>query len=294
MADAPKCKQFLIGLPGAGKTTYLAALWHVVSSSEITGSMQLVRMHGDQAHLNHISQLWADTQELLRTTVAAEQYTSMILTDPMKGDSTEIVFPDLSGESFRSQWTDRQISAEQAELLQQAAGGLFLVHPETISEPHLITNIAPIVEGLRPSPDSVGAPPSSRGEADTGCLTTPEWDPEDAPTQTQLVDLLQFVASLNTKRPIRIAVIISAWDLVKERESPEKWLRKRLPLLWQYLASNTESFAAAFYGVSAQGGSLAEAGELQKKQHPSDRIRVVENDLSESHDITLPVKWVMG
>jgi GTPase SAR1 family protein len=91
-----QCKQFLVGLPASGKTTYLAALWHVARSDDVEGAMRLVRMHGEQGYLNKITNLWADAKQLPRTQVGSEQYVSMILGDP-KGDSeTELVFPDLS------------------------------------------------------------------------------------------------------------------------------------------------------------------------------------------------------
>lgn len=76
--------------------------------------------------------------------------------------------------------------------------------------------------------------------------------------------------------------------------TPEEWCRRLLPLLNQYLAANDDRFATAFFGVSAQGGDYSNAAELRKAHHrASDRIRVVSGD-EISHDITVPVRWVIG
>ena len=62
-------KQFMIGLPGAGKTTFLAALWHVIESSEIEGQLVLAKLvDGDNTYLNNIRDSWADAKALERQT----------------------------------------------------------------------------------------------------------------------------------------------------------------------------------------------------------------------------------
>jgi stage III sporulation protein SpoIIIAA len=53
--------QLIIGLPETGKTTFLAALWHVVTSEEVNESLRLERLHGDSKYLNEISAKWAST-----------------------------------------------------------------------------------------------------------------------------------------------------------------------------------------------------------------------------------------
>jgi hypothetical protein len=139
------------------------------------------------------------------------------------------------------------------------------------------------------SPDAAYAPESS------------DWDPRDAPTQVKLVDLLQFLdARLSSPRPLGLAVIVSAWDLVEDTSvleiSPKCWMAKRMPLLNQFLHANTDIFNIQVYGVSAQGGTLDEeesAEELAKVMPPSHRIRVRKDEEDLDHDITEPVKWLM-
>ena len=122
------------------------------------------------------------------------------------------------------------------------------------------------------------------------------WDPDKTPTQVQLVDLLQFhILRVNVRSPFRIAVIVSAWDLVcGENMSPEEWFAARLPLLDQYLKANHEMCAVRIYGVSAQGGDVEKDAEsLQDEYNPSKRIIVVGKGCN-ANDLTAPIRWLMN
>src|SRR5690606_16707011 len=97
-------------------------------------------------------------------------------------------------------------------------------------------------------------------------------------------------------RARRIAVVISAWDLVKESyRIPTDWLKRRLPLLHQFLLANRDRLPFKIFGISAQGAELSEDNsELQRHCRQSERIEVVSDVENEygKHDITAPVKWV--
>jgi hypothetical protein len=84
-----------------------------------------------------------------------------------------------------------------------------------------------------------------------------EWSYDFAPTQIKLVELLQFVLSIRkTATPVPIAVVVSAWDLIKGPTLPISWIESHLPLLSQFLTSNADAIPSRVYGVSALGGDL--------------------------------------
>lgn len=288
---------FLIGLPGAGKTTFLAAFYHVLESADFASALKLERLHGDHKHLDEIRGLWADAQPLDRTKVPDERTVSMLIRDG-SGFVAEVVLPDLSGESCELQWTDRTMSTELSDLLKQSAGGLLLIHPGTVAEETLIQDVDGIVQRLAANRAFAGeVQPLAPCEAPTlepiG-ETTDEWSPEKSPTAVKLVELLQFLARVSPRRPIALSVVVSAWDRAGTTSLPSQWIAERLPLLSQYLAANMEVFSTRCYGVSAQGGDLSEAPVLRKMSQPAERIRVVDDLLHETHDITLPVRWALG
>ncbi len=276
-------KVLLIGLPQTGKTTFLAALWHVVDSDEVPNSMRLTKQHGDREYLNRIREMWLSCQELPRTQIGAEENVSMYLSEPGQEDVIELAVPDLSGESFESQWLTRQWTSDYLAVLTDAVGALLFIHPSEIVEPIRIDEANHVMEGLG----------VEQGNEEKKSTETP-WDPAEAPTQVKLIELLQFIALGIEGRPLefRLSVLVSAWDLISDTTSPEEWVKSILPMLHQFLGANSQVFPHRYFGISAQGGVLANDKEqLALLERPSERILVV-GDGSQGHDISDPIRWL--
>ena len=125
------------------------------------------------------------------------------------------------------------------------------------------------------------------------------WDPRKASQQVQLVNVLQFIAvSGEISRPLKAAVLISAWDTVekpanRQPKNPDLFLNREWALLDQYLRANRDTFVTSIYGVSALGGNEEELrGELGKLP-PPDRVKLVEGTES-SKDLTRPLRWLLA
>jgi hypothetical protein len=288
----PACKQLVLGLPGSGKTTFLAALWYLVVWGEVATALRLDRLHGNREHLNRIANDWLSCRPVERTPVGAETIVSMQLVTTDRGDDgpggaagAEVFFPDMSGELFNLQWKERRCSREYYRLVREASGVLLFVHPNTVIEPVRIDEVAGIVEELT----------AGQGPGPVDDAPPRPWDPDRAPTQVKLVELLQFLVREPFALPrARVAVIVSAWDLVGDDAAPTGWLAARLPLLDQYLRGNEERFSVRVYGVSAQGGDLGRDTErLLRETAPARRIGVVGEE-NRPHDLTAPVRWLMG
>jgi len=287
-----------IGLPEAGKTTFLAALWHVTEREEVPSSLRLEKISDNAKHLNSIKNDWLSFTKVVRTVPGQEQSATLWLRDEV-GTIGEVVFPDLSGESFQGAWEERHWTNEYDQLVASAEALLLFVHPGTLKEPYTIAEMQRIAEAAFPEV-AVEAPVEGAEHDDKETLgKTEEWDPEKSPTQVQLVELLQFVDERGkSKRPIRLAVIVSAWDLVKNDYPGETgartWLEKRTSYLDQYLKTNFEQFTVRVYGVSAQGGDLKTDRDLLLNfNHASDRI-LIEGPDCRPHDISEPVRWCLG
>ncbi len=283
---ASPSKQLLIGLPGTGKTTFLAALWHLVESCEVPTNLKLERLEGNREHLNRICEDWLQFRPMGRTAITPETLVSMRLVEQGGGESTEVFFPDISGELFNLQWKERRCSPAFFALARESAGVLLFVHPDTVRDPIRVDEVIPIVQDLQ------GGRP---GGTDASEPTVP-WDPDLAATQVKTVELLQLlVRAPFERRRLRLALVVSAWDLVTEqRISPAAWVGSRLPLLDQYLRANGDVYETRVFGVSAQGGDLSRDKErLQRQALPSGRIMVADGQTI-SHDLTLTVQWTMG
>ena len=271
----------IMGLPSAGKTTFLAALWYFINNGKNV-SLKNDKYINDQAYLADISNKWADVNALDRTQRSSEKLKLSLQLKTSTGSMVTIDFPDLSGESFQNQWGDREISKEHAEIQKQATGAILFIHPGKIIEDDLLSSLdQSLLSDQTGTVDNVN--------------DINKWDYKNAPTQVQLVELLQFLSYLRDLRPLHLVLIISAWDLIQNSEKkPNEWIRERLPLLWQYVESNKELFNVTCYGISAQGGNLDAVDALLDIEDPCDRVLVVDQEGNHSNDITLPINWILN
>ena len=278
----------IIGLPESGKTTFLGALWHLVTAREIETVLRFHNLRsGNVAHLNAIATRWREARVQERTAVGGNKLVSINLLD-QSGLAVRVTFPDIAGEAYRRMWEERTCDLVVADVL-RADGVLLLIHADTIRTPRWVVDDVELSRKL--------SLPVPQGEE------TP-WHPRLAPTQVQIVALLQLLREPPLDvGPRRVAIMLSAWDLVAEEElNPQAFLTARLPLLGQYLRGKADGWDWRIYGLSAQGGAYdsteedvsptAEAEALRNLDQPSARIRLVRGD-AEIRDLTEPLAWLM-
>lgn len=282
----------VVGLPSSGKTTFLAALWHLIFSREIPTQLSLESIaRGNHSHLNAITDRWLRAQEQERTLTDGNAVVSLNLLDAAR-QPVEIIFPDVAGETFSRMWEQRECAPEIAEMLQHGNVLLF-INARRIETPRWVLDATTEAEAL--------------GEAGTPDEDSPiAWSPALAPTQVQLVSLLSSLAEPPLfNGPRRLCVMLSAWDKAKgERLSPNEFVAKKLPLLHQFLLTNRAMWDWRIFGVSAQGGDYdsmkngsapkQEAEHLRSVDVPANRILLTEDGTSESHDLTAPLTWLMS
>jgi Double-GTPase 1 len=278
----------IIGLPASGKTTLLAAIWHMVREPGAVTSLKFDRLsQGNYEHINGLAKRWRAGKKQQRTQTSGVKVVSMKLKNAA-GRSFEVSFPDMPGEDFSGMWEKRELDESMSGTLLAPAIAL-VVNGDTIKFP------AWIVENLR----IANAAGLQQEQADVV-----NWSPDLAPTQVQVVALLQFLMSGKLDVGARrLAVLISAWDEVEgDGMEPAQVLSVKLPLLDQYLRSGRDPWTWRVWGLSAQGGvyedpekneHLAVTEALREFERPSDRIRVVDGPTASS-DITLPLEWLIG
>lgn len=278
----------VIGLPESGKTTFLAALWHLVTARELDTLLRFDTLRlGDAAHLNAIAARWRDAKVQDRTALGGNRMVSMNLKDATETPVC-VTFPDVAGEAYWRMLEERECEPKIAEVV-KAGNILLFIHSDTIRPPKWVVDEVALSK-------AVGLP------IEEGKVVP--WHPRLAPTQVQLVDLLQLLrlAPLDVGQR-RLAIMLSAWDKAAgEGLSPQAYLETKLPLLAQYLHCGADGWTWRAYGVSAQGGDYdpmdpraahkPEAEVLRKLDRPSDRIRLV-TGVADTHDLTEPLVWLM-
>ncbi|SDM48100.1 hypothetical protein SAMN05216360_102216 [Methylobacterium phyllostachyos] len=284
----PESAVTIIGLPGSGKTTYLAALWAILNERPRDAALRFRELGaGDRSYLTEIARRWRSAHEQERTLPGIR-----VVTLHMSGPADEpvsVTFPDLAGETFVRMWVDRTCSKDVYGHL-ASSGLLLFVNADKIAQVAYIRDAANLARLV--------------GET----LTAGEpvaWDAETAPTQVQLVGLLDALRSQPfEEKHRRVAIVVSAWDRAEEEgTSPEEFLAGRMPLLAQYMRQNLAGWDWRVYGVSAQGGEFDPADDrkprapnvdrLRELSTLAERIKVVGSD-GQSNDLTEPLAWVLG
>jgi hypothetical protein len=134
--------------------------------------------------------------------------------------------------------------------------------------------------------------------ATEGALGDGLWDPQRAPCGAVLVDLLINIDDHldQQRKPIRVAIIVSAWDTMEGMGlTPEDWFARSVALLDQFVRANPESFEVAVYGISAQGGDIADPtirAKLLRLRNPMERVRLTRGHVVD-HDLTSPIVWLL-
>lgn len=275
------------GLPESGKTTYLAALWHLVTARDVPVGLMLDRLDTDASHLNALASRWRQARVQQRTVPGGEKLVSMRLRTA-QGSAVRLTFPDISGEAYSRMWEERDCDKRVADIA-RAGNVLLFIHSDTIRAAQWVLDVAALARRL-------GLPAEEGEEV--------PWHPRLAPTQVQLIDLLQLlrVPPLDVGAR-RLAIVLSAWDkALPEGRTPTEFLAERLPLLHQYLRNGSDAWVWHVWGVSAQGGDYDPADETVPSSPGAQAICaldsasariIVARDGARSHDLTEPLQWLM-
>lgn len=277
---------FFVGLPGSGKTTFLAALWHVLEDRSSTTSLRIRELSADRTYLHQIADDWRACSVVQRTKLDPEQRVTLHL-EGAGGNTFDLIVPDLSGEAFEKQLVDRKMSVSHDALVQQAAGLVLFVHPH-LKEGTELSYSRQLQATIESGVQEVVS-------HDRGSIAEP-WNVELLPTQVALIELLQFVVE-RSSRKVRIAVVLSAWDLVNNGDTiaPRDFMNREMPLLNQFLNANDDLMEHEVFGVSAQGGDISVETKRMALLELDDALKRIlvqfGNDITQ--DITKPIAWIL-
>ena len=267
-----------MGLTGAGKTTFLAALWHSINNNSFETKLKLAKIDNGQ-YLAQLSKKWVDASPLERTMPSNEQKDICVKLKTSSERTFDLFFPDLSGETFQKQYEQRAISEELVEYIQEADAILFFIHVDKVKPLGLISEHLTDAQG-----DGIEQ------------KTTRDPKKHD-PIQVQTIELLQFIIALRKEKLTNISFVFSAWDLVKQFDSdmtPEDFLFTNMNMLWQFCYSNSDLLRYNIWGISAQGADYDHKEALLEKSSPIERIIVEDSVGNIGGDITLPLYMLMG
>lgn len=296
-------KILVSGLPGTGKTTFIAALWCYVKSAATDKSLTVNSLAGvEHEYLNSIANDWME-YKIPGRSLQNTHYERVVL--PLKrvadGKVVTMEIPDIAGEKFRDHFDLREWSQEFDALLHDVTGMLIFINPLAPNNQPVFIADALESEALFEAGIAQGETPQANGTQQPTAELPPKptltnWDVKFVPNQVKMVEGLQFLHHHKTlHKPLKLSIIISAWDAVPGASEldPQTWLENNLPLLDQYLQCNTDKFTCCVFGVSAQGCDYENNDQvdamIEKPMH--ERIQVKQGTQTNT-DITQPILWM--
>lgn len=300
----------MLGLPESGKTSFLAAFVYYIDAEIEEKRLTQSSLSSNTSYISMIRQSWLKVNKPERTKTSASRNKNttaeVYLLDKITRENITLLIHDNFGEAYESQFIHRFLDSDYVDMIRDSSGMILFIHPETIKYPTLIEDLQPAfnmeeeVNNMFEGDEEGGleSPPQNRADESSVEQIAP-FQIEETPTAVVLVDILDANISFVRQKPVDLAVVISAWDVVSaspEEISPLKWIELNLPLLYQYLVSNREIINFKTFGISAVGGDLSNmevAEALRKLNEPMDRVIIVEDETTHKN-IASPLEWIVN
>lgn len=309
----------IAGMPSSGKTTYMAAMRHVLLSDETKTALLMSRLADDERHLNLLQDRWLALETFERTREKSEAWVTLHVRDRMTEVEADLEMPDLRGEMFERPAAFGMCHRQVAEALVESDGILLFTNAEKPDDNLLISDFGDLDDNEGAPADGKSDPEVSESKKSSEASRNPTdgVDDPDAniarpagttgrtrfqadrmPEEAKIVELLQFAnRSPRTRRRRRLGLIVSAWDVVIDGEDirdPTQWLAQQRPMLAQFLRYNADAWDVRVYGASAQGGKLPrDEARLKAIETASERIVMIGHDVPR-HDPTAPLGWLIS
>ena len=278
----------LIGGPDTGKTNFIGRLWVAVRTddSAITASGTPDEIEYVESAVAHLHQ--GSFAPRTDRNLEADQGSLTIilhLDDSHTEELTELVIPDMSGEVWKRAAETNELIPERMAQLEGAVGALVFLR---VLSP---LNVNPL--------DWVTAADLLEHQGE-------DVQAHEMPTQVMLCAFLRFLEFTlrdpSTDRKPRIAVVVTAWDLLdgdRAAAGPGAYLQTEYPLFAGRLA-DLDRFEVTTFAMSILGGDLQADEEFRNRLLESgiETAGFVRFDhdgtVKEVGDITLPVAWAIG
>lgn len=268
----------VLGLPETGKSSYVQAVDEVLKHPRAKDALCSEGLANDRSYIQEGKESFLAGQKLQRTDrQLTDTFVELWFRHPPTGLRGRLHLPDEKGEMFRDQWIHRRWEKAYADSLRDIVGALVFVRADEKSrnDERLGVLAKEITVGQEERP----------------------FEMREASAQVQLLDVLQFIVEQGSPpRPLRVAVLISAWDTVGGRgdvrpKEPGRFLAREWALIAQYLRANPEYFTSRIYGVSAYGGVPGDLGELAEIA-AHERAQLIDGS-EVTRDLTRPLRWLM-
>ncbi len=304
MKDMNKKKVFMIGMPSSGKTTYLASLCRLLLYGEQKTEWRLDIKDVPEG-FDEIRKFIKNLNSYKIVGRTQEIYDIGLNLYNQNQEWMQFVVPDSSGEIFRDLVYDRRIASNIMDQIVESDMLLFFINVNTmiledrikLGEKSAIKQLNEeqgdkVIQSAEDKVEEYAGDKENEQIESKEQVKNKEEEQKKYNNQSALVELLQDIIYL-VPHSLNIRFVISAWDLVEkefkqDKVTPEEYIKRKLPLLYQYLVFNSKLVDYDIWGVSAQGGDFDDEDDLKKLQsnNGEDYVCVVDSKADISKDLT--------
>lgn len=273
-------KCFIAGVPDAGKTTYIAALWDIIKRGGNDLELQFTTSPENSSYLNEIWEYWVSMNKIERSKTPVPDDIKINVKRKSDGEELELDIPDFMGEQFQK-IIDHTLPENIGRWIEQSDRMVYLINTlDDVSKDDLEED---------ETEDAIVDRTEERQKA-------PRLAPEKMLEASQNMMVLKYISSHSKMQ--KMAIGLSAWDLkMTANLTPEEYLRQRSPVLYNFIKWHFKE--VVFFGVSAQGFDYKDknekAAEMREKARKSNRAFIAfdtEKDLSP--DLTKPLNFLIS
>ena len=299
-----KKKVFMIGMPSSGKTTYLASLCRLLLYGEQKTEWRLDIKDVPEG-FDEIRKFIKNLNSYKIVGRTQEIYDIGLNLYNQNQEWMQFVVPDSSGEIFRDLVYDRRIASNIMNQIVESDMLLFFINVNTmiledrikLGEKSAIKQLNEeqgdkVIQSAEDKVEEYAGDKENEQIESKEQVKNKEEEQKKYNNQSALVELLQDIIYL-VPHSLNIRFVISAWDLVEkefkqDKVTPEEYIKRKLPLLYQYLVFNSKLVDYDIWGVSAQGGDFDDEDDLKKLQsnNGEDYVCVVDSKADISKDLT--------
>ena len=266
-------KILLAGLPAAGKSTYITALWAIEKDGKSGHLLTCDGMPSESLYIDSMRENWMVLKEVRRTAFAEPQEITLPMKSTQTGEKVNLSIPDFKGEIFLK-ILDNDVSNEIEEWCDKSSGILFMLNLGEYS-PQMLQEQVSV--------------PRPKVDLEKVVMTSSDID-----IAIQNLLLLKYLYEHMDDCPI--AICFSSWDAIDTNDEKKinEWVMENHPCIYNYVKEHFSKFK--FYGISAQGANYEELDEgsgdkLAEKTTIKERAFVYTE--KKSFDITEPIYFLI-
>lgn len=227
MKETKKC--VIVGLPGAGKSTFIGAFWAIEKNGDSGHKLTCVKYPENTVYLDTLKKNWLEQSNVQRTLSEIPQEMQLTLHSSSLNEDLELHIPDFKGEIF------------QKVLMNNASDKItdWLISADCIL--YFVKNLpADTLQDEMPSDDN--------NEVNNKIMKPIQI--EDISEWTQNIMLLKYLCNKMGK-DIPISICLSAWDEVETTVSVDQWIKTNRPFFHNFIDHHFTNFK--LFAISAQG-----------------------------------------